>query len=67
MRYGVQGQSTQTMSVSGGHIMVSSLILSTTYSIEVAGVNSAGTGVYSHSTYKTPAMSKIFHDTSCYW
>ena len=38
------------MSVSGGSVTeatISSLMSSTTYSIEVAAVNSAGTGVYS--------------------
>ena len=38
------------MSVSGGATataMISGLLLSTNYSIEVAAVNSAGTGVYS--------------------
>ena len=49
--YGVQGSgSTQTESVSGGGVtmgQVSGLVASTTYSIEVAAVNSAGTGIYS--------------------
>ena len=51
VRYGVQGSgSTQTVSVSGGGATmttISGLESSTTYSIEVAAVNSAGTGVYS--------------------
>ena len=51
VRYGVQGSvSTQTVSVSGGGAMqttISGLMPSTTYSIEVAAVNSAGTGMYS--------------------
>ena len=51
VRYGVQGSgSTQTVSVSGGGatmITISELTPSTTYSIEMAAVNSAGTGVYS--------------------
>ena len=41
---------TQTVSVSGGEtneVMLSGLLSSTNYSIEVAAVNSAGTGVYS--------------------
>ena len=40
----------QTMSVSGGsatEATISSLIPSTTYSIQVAAVNSAGIGLYS--------------------
>ena len=48
--YGVQGSgSTQTMSFSGGSLTeatISSLMPSTTYSIQVAAVNSAGIGVY---------------------
>ena len=51
MRYGVQGSgSTQTESVSGGattEATISGLASATNYSIEVAAVNSAGTGVYS--------------------
>ena len=53
VRYGVQGsESTQTMSVSGGSVTeatISSLMPSTTYSIQVAAVNSAGIGEYSAS------------------
>ena len=53
VQYGVVGSgSTQTMSVSGGSVTeatISSLMSSTTYSIQVAAVNSAaGTGVYSN-------------------
>ena len=51
VRYGVQGSgSTQTVNVSGGGAtmrLISGLTASTQYSIEVAAVNSAGTGVYS--------------------
>ena len=51
VQYGVVGSgSTQTMSVSGGSVTeatISSLMSSTTYSIQVAAVNSAGIGVYS--------------------
>ena len=59
VRYGVQGNgSTQTVSVSGGGATMttmSGLTASTTYSIEVAAVNSAGTGVYSDPmTAETP-------------
>ena len=35
------------MSVSGSSVTISSLMSSTTYSIQVAAVNSAGVGVYS--------------------
>ena len=51
VRYGVQGSvSTQTKTVSGASVTettLSGLIPYTTYSIAVAAVNSAGTGVYS--------------------
>ena len=48
MQYGVVGSGNpQTMSVSGGSVTISSLMVSTTYSIQVAAVNSAGIGVYS--------------------
>ena len=57
VRYGVQGQSTQTMSVSGGDTTMTTirnLMLSTTYSIEVAAVNDIDIGQYSESfTIKT--------------
>ena len=52
VRYGVQGNgSTQTVTVSGGgstQTIISGLTPSTNYSIEVAAVNSVGTGVYSN-------------------
>ena len=51
VQYWVVGSgSTQTMSVSGGsatEATISSLMSSTTYSIQVAAVNSAGIGLYS--------------------
>ena len=51
MQYGVVGSGiTQTMSVSGASVTkvtVLSLMSSTTYSIQVAAVNSAGVGVHS--------------------
>ena len=51
MQYGVQGSgSTQTRDVPGGgatHILISGLTSSTNYTVEVAAVNSVGTGVYS--------------------
>ena len=51
MRYGIQGSgSTQTVSVSGGGATmttISELASLTSYSIEVAAVNNAGTGDYS--------------------
>ena len=52
VRYGVQGNgSKQTVNVSGGEAtqaIISELTPSTNYSIEVAAVNSVGTGVYSN-------------------
>ena len=53
VRYGVQGSgSTQTRDVSGGGVTeatISSLMPSTTYSIQVAAVNSVGIGDYSNT------------------
>ena len=65
MQYGVQGNgSTQTMSVSGGDMTeatISGLESATNYTIAVAVVNSAGTGVYSDLFgAKTDSMSSIY-------
>ena len=49
------------MSVSGGSVTeatISSLMSSTTYSIQVAAVNSAGTGVYSERVIVETSESK---------
>ena len=47
VRYGVEGTgNSQTVNVSGGST-ITGLDAGTSYSIEVAAVNSAGTGVYS--------------------
>ena len=59
VRYGIHGSgSTETVSVSGVEATmptISGLMASTTYTIEVAAVNSAGTGVYSDPlTAETP-------------
>ena len=63
VRYGVVGTgSTQTVSVSGGdatNATISSLMSSTTYFIEVAAVNSVGTGNYSHRVLQETIPSKV--------
>ena len=63
VRYGVQGNgSTQTVSVSGGGAAmttISGLESSTTYSIQVAAVNNAGTGVYSSPSTAIETDGKI--------
>ena len=70
VRYGVQGSGiTQTESVSGGattEATISGLTHSTTYSIEVAAVNSAGTGSYSSSiTAETDGERADYHIVIC--
>ena len=61
VRYGVQGSAVGDRTVevvSGGdttQTTISGLTLSTTYSIEVAAVNSAGAGVYSNAVYNLTA------------
>ena len=56
MRYDVLGNgSTQALNISGGETtqaVISELIPSTNYSIEVAAVNSAGTGLYSNVSFQ---------------
>ena len=50
VRYGVQGNIYTTMNISGGSVnntTISNLLVSTTYEIEVAAVNSAGVGIFS--------------------
>ena len=63
MKYEVQGSgSTQTISVSGGattETIITELIPSTTYSIEVAAVNSAGTGVNSNAVTRLTLGIKL--------
>ena len=52
------------MSVSGGSVTeatISSLMSSTTYSIQVAAVNSADTGVYSARVIVETSESKYIH------
>ena len=50
VKYGIQGNINTTMNISGGSASmttISNLLVSTTYEIEVAAVNSAGVGVFS--------------------
>ena len=61
VRYGVQGQSTQTMHVSGGNTTMTTIqgVMSpTTYSIEVAAVNSVDTGPYREAVMIETPQSK---------
>ena len=61
MTYGVQGQGTQTMTVSGGDTTMTTIegvMSSTTYSIEVAAVNSVDTGPYSEAVIIDIPQSK---------
>ena len=61
VRYGVQGQSIQTIPVSGGDttMTISSVMSSTNYSIEVAAVTRAGTGPYSDPITVETFQSKL--------
>ena len=61
MRYGVQGQSIQTMTVSGGDTTMTTIqnvMSSTTYFIEVTAVNSVDTGPYSDPIIEETPRSK---------
>ena len=68
MWYGVQGSAVGDRTIemvsgdsSGGAYVISGLSAATVFTVEVAAVNSAGTGVYSDSvTIETPA-SKSTH------
>ena len=61
VQYGEVGSgSTQTMPVSGGsatETIISGLMPSSTYSIQVAAVNSVGTGPYSAAIMHTTRLS----------
>ena len=46
----VGSESIQNISVTGGSVTISNLTSSTTYNVQVAAVNDAGTGVFSNST-----------------
>ena len=69
MRYGVEGeQNTQTMNISGGNgatATISNLVPLMTYEIEVAAVNSAGTGMFSSVTTATTQPSEGICDKCC--
>ena len=73
VRYGVQGSAEGDRTVvmasgdsSGGMYEISGLTPSTTYTIEVAAVNSAGTGDYSNSfTAETDGESDSFSEYLC--
>ena len=73
VRYGVQGSgNTQNMSVSGGSVTeatVQNLMFFTTYSIEVAAVNSAGAGAYSDIVTNMTQLSKswMVECTTYFW
>ena len=64
VRYGVQGNhNTQTMNVSGesvARVTISNLTVSTTYEIEVAAINSAGTGIFSQAIKATTQPSECY-------
>ena len=50
------------MPVSGGSATISGLMPSTTYSIQVAAVNSVGPGVYSDEMIQQTAGEHILHE-----
>ena len=64
MRYGVEGeQNILTMNISGGNVTtatIPNLVPLITYEIEVAAVNSAGTGLFSPVMTATTRPSKSF-------
>ena len=69
MQYGVVGNgSTQTKIISGGsvtEVTISSLILFTTYSIQVAAVNNIGIGVYSDVIVYPESKSILVGSATC--
>ena len=68
VRYGDMGSgSPQTVTVSEREVTIQDLMSSTTYSIEVAAVNSAGVGVYSYpikTTKSKPSCIKLFNSST---
>ena len=68
VQYGVMGSgNTQTVTVSGAsttQTTISGLMSSTTYSIRVAAVNSAGTGVYSDPIIEETDGRRLFNSVS---
>ena len=69
VRYGIQGNgSIQTVTVSGKdstNTSISGLKSSTTYSIEVAAVNSAGIGMYSNPLNVTTSVAGNNPQNAC--
>ena len=64
VRYGVGSGSTQTMPISGGDMteyIISDLTPSTVYTVSVAAVNTAGTGVYSDEKVQRTAGEHFPH------
>ena len=64
INYGVMGSLTKTvMNITGADVTeatIFNLMLSTTYSIQIAAVNNAGTGVFSNATFiKTVEQSRF--------
>ena len=74
VQYEVSGSgNTQTVNVNGAEATLSNLTASTAYSVQVAAVNDADTGVFSNSQFtmtlgKKPGLrigSNIYHSYSC--
>ena len=64
IKYGVMGSLTKTvMNITGADVTeatIFNLMLSTNYSIQIAAVNNAGTGVFSNATFiKTVEQSRF--------
>ena len=65
VRYGDMGSgSPQTVTVSEREVTIQGLISSTTYSIEVAAVNSAGVGVYSYPITTTKSRPNSLNSST---
>ena len=63
LQYEAQGSGdTKTHTIIGEHSTISNLMSSTTYSIEVAAVNSVGTGEFSPALIIATPASECKHD-----